>query len=321
MNARRLLALGAATLAVAGVAAGCGSSSSSDGGSTGGNADLSGAIAIDGSSTVAPLSIGAAEAFNDKNPNVDIKVGTSGTGGGFEKFCAGQTDISDASRAIKDEEKAACQKGGVAYTELRVASDGITVVVKKGADLGKQCVSFDELKAAWAKGSRVANWQELGAGWKSVPMKLAGPGDQSGTYDFFNEEVLGKDAKGEVNAPRADYAASEDDNVIVTAVEGADGTMGYFGFTYYEENMEKLDALQVKGDGDCVAPSAEAITSGDYPLSRPLFIYVKNSSLATPHVKAFVKYYIENATKLAEDNQFVPAPQDSLDADLAKIPA
>ncbi len=319
MNSRRLLTLGAAAIAVAGVAAGCGSSSNS--GSTGTGADLSGAIAIDGSSTVAPLSIGAAEAFNEKNADVDIKVGTSGTGGGFEKFCAGQTDISDASRAIKDEEKAACEKGGVQFTELRVASDGITVVVKKGTDLGKQCVSFDELKKAWIKGSKVANWQELGAGWKDVPMKLAGPGDQSGTYDFFNEEVLGKDAKGEVNSPRADYAASEDDNVIVTAVEGADGTMGYFGFTYYEENTEKLDALQVKGDGDCVAPSAETITSGDYPLARPLYIYVKNASLAQPHVKAFVKYYIENATKLAEDNQFVPAPQDSLDADLAKIPA
>lgn len=320
MNPGRLLAIGTAVLAVAGAAAGCGGSDSDTTGG-GGESGLSGAIAVDGSSTVAPLTIGAAEAFNDANPDVDIKVGTSGTGGGFEKFCAGQTDISDASRKIKDDEVAACEKGGVKFTEFRVASDGITAVVKKGVDLGKACVSFDELRTAWIKGSKVANWKELGAGWNDVPMKLAGPGDQSGTYDFFNEEVLGEDAAGEVNKPRADYAASEDDNVIVTAVKGTDGTLGYFGFTYFEENEGDLDALQVKSDGECVAPTKETITDGSYPLARPLYIYVKDASLAEPHVKAFVRYYLENATTLADENQFVPAPQDSLDADLAKIPA
>ncbi len=314
----RLLAVGVAALTAAGFAAGCGGGDSTTGG---GDSNLSGSIAIDGSSTVAPLSIGAADAFNGDNPNVDIKVGTSGTGGGFEKFCAGTTDISDASRGIKDEEKAACEKAGVKYTEFRVASDGITVVAAKDTELGKKCIKLDELKKVWEKSSKVNNWSQIGSGWADLPLKLAGPGNQSGTYDFFNEEVLGEDASGETAAPRTDYAASEDDNVIVTAVTGSKGTMGYFGFTYYEENMDKLQALELEGDSGCVAPSPESITDGSYPLSRPLFIYVSEKSLAKPEVKAFVKYYIENAVKLAEDNQYVPAPQDSIDADLKKLGA
>jgi len=316
----RLLAVGVAALTAAGFAAGCGGDGDSTTGG-GGDSDLSGSISIDGSSTVAPLSIGAADAFNGENPNVDIKVGTSGTGGGFEKFCNGTTDISDASRGIKDEEKAACEKGGVAYTEFRVASDGITVVAGKDAQIGKQCVKLDELKKVWEKTSKVNNWSQVGEGFADLPLKLAGPGNQSGTYDFFNEEVLGEDASGETATPRTDYAASEDDNVIVTAVTGSPGTMGYFGFTYYEENADKLQALELEGDSGCVAPSPETITEGSYPLSRPLFIYVSNKSLEKPEVKAFVKYYIENAVKLAEDNQFVPAPQESIDADLEKLGA
>jgi phosphate transport system substrate-binding protein len=295
--------------------AGCGGSdsASADGG-------LSGAITIDGSSTVAPLSTGAAESFNADNKDVKITVGTSGTGGGFEKFCGGSTDISDASRGIKDEEAAACETAGIKYTEFRVASDGITVAIKKGTDVGKTCVSFVELKKAWEKGSTVDNWKAIGG--KDLAMKLAGPGDQSGTYDFFNEEVLGKDDAGEVNPARADYAASEDDNVIVTAIEGSPGALGYFGYTYFEENADKLDDLAVKGDeGDCVKPSAETITDGSYPLSRPLYIYVNNASMERPEVKAFVKYYLTNAVTLAEDNEFGPAPQSAIDESLAKVPA
>lgn len=309
----RLMAVGIAAVAVVGTVVGCGGSSSGD-------SDLSGAIAIDGSSTVAPLSIAAADAFNQNNSGVDIKVGTSGTGGGFEKFCNGTTDISDASRSINDKEKDACQKGNVAFTELRVASDGITVVAKKGTDFGKQCISLDELKAVWEKDSKINNWSQIGAGWNDIPLKLAGPGDQSGTYDFFNEEVLGEDASGETAQPRQ-FSSSEDDNVIVTAVEGTEGTMGYFGFTYFEENAETLQAFQLKGDGECVAPSAEAISADEYPLSRPLFLYVNNASLAKPEVAAFVRYYLENAVTLAEETQFVPAPQDSLDEALGKLPA
>ena len=315
MNSRRLLAIGAGALVAAGLVAGCGSSdsASADGG-------LSGAITIDGSSTVAPLTTGAAESFNADNKDVQITVGTSGTGGGFEKFCAGSTDISDASRGIKDEEAAACGTAGIKYTEFRVASDGITIAIKKGTDTGKTCVNFTELKKAWEKGSTVNNWKAIGG--KDLAMKLAGPGDQSGTYDFFNETVLGKDDAGEVNPARADYAASEDDNVIVTAIEGSPGALGYFGYTYYEENADKLDDLAVKGEeGDCVKPTAETITDGTYPLSRPLYIYVNDASMARPEVKAFVKYYLTNAVTLAEDNEFVPAPQSAIDESLAKVPA
>ncbi len=313
MKNLRLVAVGVAAVAIVGTAVGCGGSDSGD-------SDLSGSIAIDGSSTVAPLSIAAADAFNGDNPNVDIKVGTSGTGGGFEKFCSGSTDISDASRAINDTEIAACEKGNVAFTELRVASDGITVVAKKGTDFGQQCISLDQLKAVWEKDSTINNWSQIGAGWNDIPLKLAGPGDQSGTYDFFNEEVLGEDASGETASPRQ-FSSSEDDNVIVTAVEGTEGTMGYFGFTYFEENAETLQAFQVKGEGDCVTPSAETISADEYPLSRPLFLYVSNASLEKPEVAAFVRYYLENAVELAEDTQFVPAPQASLDESLGKLPA
>lgn len=317
MKLRRLLAVGVATIAATAIIAGCGGD---DGGS--GGSDLSGKILIDGSSTVAPLSIGAADAFTADNSNVDIQVGTSGTGGGFEVFCKGETDISDASRAIKDEEEAACAKAGIEFVELRVASDGITMVTKKDDNIGKSCITTDELKKIWIKGSTIKNWKDVGPGWNDVPMTLAGPGSQSGTYDFFNEVILGEDANGEVNTPRQDYSASEDDNVIVTAVQGAAGSLGYFGFTYFEENIDSLTALEVDGGSGCVAPSAETITDGTYtPLSRPLFIYVKTTSLAQPHVAAFVRYYVENAVKLAEDNQFVPAPQASLDEDLTKLPA
>lgn len=318
MKTSRLVAVGLAAVAIVGTAVGCGGSDSD---SSSGDGDLSGTVAIDGSSTVAPLSIAAADAFSGDNGNVDVQVGTSGTGGGFEKFCSGTTDISDASRAINDEEIAACKAGGVEFVELRVASDGITVVAKKDAQLGKQCISLAELKKVWEKSSKINNWSQIGAGWSDLPLQLAGPGDQSGTYDFFNEEVLGEDASGEIAQPRT-FSSSEDDNVIVTAVEGTPGTMGYFGFTYFEENEEQLQALQLQGDGECVAPSSESITAGEYPLSRPLFLYVSTKSLnEKPQVKSFVRYYLENAVQLAEDTQFVPAPQDSLDESLAKVPA
>ena len=312
MKHRRLLAVGVGTLAATAIIAGCG------GGGSG--SSLSGKILIDGSSTVGPLSIGAADAFTADNKNVDIQVGTSGTGGGFEVFCKGETDISDASRGIRDDEKAKCAKAGIQYTELRVASDGITLVTRKGDNIGKPCITTDELKKIWAKGSTINNWKDVGAGWNDVKMTLAGPGSQSGTYDFFNEQILGKDAAGKVNPSRQDYSASEDDNVTVTAVKAAEGGLGYFGFTYYEENADALTALAVDGGAGCVAPRAETITDGSYkPLARPLFIYVKSKSLAQPHVKAFVRYYLQNAVTLAEDNQFVPAPQASLDEALAKV--
>jgi phosphate transport system substrate-binding protein len=316
---RFALILAAGVMALGSLAAaGCGDDDASGSDTSGGDsASVSGDILIDGSSTVAPLSSAAAEAFSGENSGVNITVGTSGTGGGFERFCAGETDISDASRAIEPDEAQACESAGITYQELRVASDGITVVTGKNGDVGCTNLTLAQLKAVWAPNSTIKNWSEIpGANCNDVPLTLAGPGSQSGTYDFFNEEVLGEDAAGETIEPRQDYTASEDDNVIVRAVQSAPGTMGYFGFTYYEENADALTAFTL----DDVAPDANTITSGDYPLARPLFIYVKDESLSSkPQVAAFVRYYVENAISLAEQAQFVPAPQESIDEDLQKL--
>ena len=314
MARTRRIALVLASMALAAgslAAAGCGDD---DGG---GGGDLSGGIVIDGSSTVAPLSSAAAEEFAGENPDVNVQVRTSGTGAGFEVFCAGETDISDASRAIKDDEAQACQSKGVEYEELRVASDGITVVSSAQSDLGAEDLTLEQLKAVWEPDSTINNWKDIpGGSFNDVRLALAGAGSQSGTYDFFNEEVLGEDASGETITPRQDYSASEDDNVTVRAVRGAPGGMGYFGYSYFAENMDTLKAFSIDG----VAPSPETITDGSYPLSRPLFIYVKRTSLEKPHVAAFVRHYLENAVGLAEGQQFVPAPQEELDAGLAKVP-
>ncbi|WP_217922267.1 phosphate ABC transporter substrate-binding protein PstS family protein [Miltoncostaea oceani] len=311
--ASAVLALG--SLAVAG----CGDDDEDATATSGGGdaAALSGNIVIDGSSTVAPLTSAAAEDFAADNGDVNITVGTSGTGGGFERFCTGETDISNASRAIEDDEVAACEAGGVAYEELRVASDGITIVTSSNADVGGTDITSAQLKAIWGPKSTIKNWSDIpGGDFNDVPLALAGPDSQSGTYDFFNEEILGEDAAGETVTPRQDYTASADDNVIVRAVQSGPGTMGYFGFTYYEENADTLAPFTLDG----VEPTTESITDGSYPLSRPLFIYVKTASLEKPEVKAFVRYYLENATALAEDLQFVPAPQDALDEALARVP-
>jgi phosphate transport system substrate-binding protein len=300
-------------------AAGCGGDDDDAGAATsGGDASLSGDILADGSSTVAPLTSAAAEAFAAENGGVNITVGTSGTGGGFERFCAGETDISNASRAIADDEIAACEAEGIEYEELRVASDGITLVTKAGVDVGGDNLTLAQLEAIWSPGSKIDNWSDIpGGDFEDLPLTLAGAGSQSGTYDFFNEEVLGEDATGETITPRQDYTASEDDNVTVRAVVGAEAGLGYFGFSYYEENIDDLQDFKLDG----VLPTPETITDGSYPLSRPLFIYVKTTSLERPEVSAFARYYLENAVQLAEDAQFVPAPQDALDEALSRVPA
>lgn len=318
MNHRRLaLTLATAVLAVGAVATGCGDDSG-DAAAGGDGADLSGRIVIDGSSTVAPLSTAAAEAFNGENGDVEIEVRTSGTGGGFEVFCKGETDISNASRAIKDDEAAACKAAGIEYEELRVASDGITVVTSAGADVGGDNLTVEQLAAIWKPDSTIDNWSDIPGGtFADVPLELAGAGSQSGTYDFFNEEVLGEDASGEVINPRQDYTASEDDNVIVRAVTSAPAGMGYFGYSYFEENQDQLKAFSLNG----VAPSPETITDGSYPLSRPLFIYVNREDLQRPEVAGFVRSYLRDAAALAEDAGYVPAPQQALDEALGRLPA
>lgn len=314
----RKLAAALAVCAVVGgslAVAGCGDDG--DDSSSGAGGGLSGSISIDGSSTVEPLSSAAAEAFNGENSGVNISVGTSGTGGGFAVFCKGEIDIADASRAIKDEEAAACEKAGVDFETFRVASDGITLVTGKETDVGGDNLTIDQLAAIWGPDSTIKNWDQVppAGSFSARAMALAGPDSQSGTYDFFNEEVLGEDDAGAQISPRQDYTASADDNVIVRAVQSAPGTLGYFGYTYYEENADTLKAFSVDG----VAPSAETITDGTYPLSRPLFIYVSKRSLERPEVTAFVRYYLENAVRLAEETEYVPAPQDALDESLAKL--
>ena len=316
MKSRRMYASLAALAVVGGsvTLAACGSSSSSSDTSGGSGASgVSGKITIDGSSTVAPLTTAAAEAFNAKNPDVNITVGTSGTGGGFEVFCKGETDISNASREIKDEEAEACKKAGIDYVPVRVASDGITLVTKAGVDVGKACLTFPELKKIWAPGSKVNNWSQVGSGFNDLPLALAGAGSESGTYDFFNETILGEDAKGEVIQSRQDYSASEDDNVTVRAVTDAEAGLGYFGFSYYEANTDTMQAFAVDGGKGCVEPTVDSITKGDYPISRPLYVYVSKKALARPEVRAFVTDYVDNATQIATDATFVPAPQAALD--------
>jgi phosphate transport system substrate-binding protein len=304
-------------------AAGCGRDEESSSNGAGAEAttgdttaqNLSGRIEIDGSSTVGPLSTLAAEQFQQNNTDVQVTVGVSGTGGGFERFCAGETDISDASRPIKeDEEVPVCQKAGIEYTEFQVAVDALTVVVNSENDW-IDCITTDQLKKIWEPKSKIKNWNQVDPSFPDQKLTLAGPGTDSGTFDYFTDEI-----NGEEGASRSDYTASEDDNVIVQAVEGDKGGLGYFGFTYYEENQDRLKALEVDSGSGCIAPSAETAQNGEYtPLSRPLFIYVKNDSLTKPEVKAFVQYYLDNATTIAEDGQFIPAPEDVLAKDKAEF--
>ena len=278
-------------------AAGGGGAAASDGGG-----EISGSIAIDGSSTVAPFAEAAAELFNEEYPDVQITVGTSGTGGGFEKFCAGETDISDASRPIKDDEEAPiCEKGGVKYTEVVVANDGIAVATSK--NLAVDCLTVDQLKQVWNKGSKVKSLSEVDPKLPDSELSLYGPGTDSGTFDFFTDQI-----NGEEGVSREDYEASEDDNQLVTGVAGDDGGLGYFGFSYYEGAADQLNLVGVdSGDGTCVKPSTEAIQDGSYkPLSRPLFMYPSTEAMAKPEVKAFMEFVVAQAPAIAEAAKIVP---------------
>jgi phosphate transport system substrate-binding protein len=286
----------AALAALALAAAACGGSNG-----TAGATDLAGTIRIDGSSTVAPLSEAAAEVFREDHAGVQITVGTSGTGGGFEKFCNGETDVSDASRPIKDEEKAKCDAKNVVFDELQVANDALTVVVNKDNDW-IDCVTVAQLRTIWDQGSKVSSWKQVDAAFPDVPLKLFGAGTDSGTFDYFTKEINGEEGRS-----RTDYEATEDDNRTVTGVSGDKGGLGYFGFSYFEENADKLRALKVDGGNGCVEPSVATVQDGTYkPLSRPLFVYPTAALLARPEGIAFVTYYAEHAVEIAEDARFVP---------------
>ena len=263
-----------------------------------GGKELKGEIIIDGSSTVAPISSAVAEEFFRENRNVNIAIGISGTGGGFKKFAVGEIDIANASRKIKEKEAKEAKKNGVEYIELQVALDGIAVVVNK-ENTWAQELTEEDLKKIWENGLKIMNWKEINPSWPSEIIKLYGPDQDSGTFDYFVEEILGKD--GQI---RIDYSPSSDDNQLVQGVEGDKGSLGFFGYAYYIEQKDKLNAVAVNG----VRPTDETVKTGKYkPLSRPLYIYVNKKSLKEkPEVRAFVEYYLKNASKAVKLTGYVP---------------
>ena len=265
-------------------------------------------IKIDGSSTVYPITEAVAEEFQKaKKGAAKVTVGISGTGGGFKKFCRGEIDISDASRPILKKEMDECKKQGIEYIELPVAFDALTVVINPQNDFVKQLTVAD-LKKMWEPSAqgKVKSWKDVNAAWPDVPLKLFGPGSDSGTFDYFTEAVNGKS-----KASRGDYTASEDDNVLVQGVARDKGAIGYFGFAYYIENQKKLKAVPIvaRDGAPAVLPSMEAVLKGTYqPLARPIFIYVNAKSLAKPEVREFVQFYMTNGAKLAREVKYVPLP-------------
>ena len=314
MRSRLLVPVAIAMLAFPFLLAACGD----DEGNGGGGGNLSGTIRIDGSSTVAPLSEPAGEQFNEENSGVDVTVGTSGTGGGFEKFCAGETDISDASRRIADDEIAACEENGVEFEEITVANDALTVVINPENPVS--CMTVDQLNQVWNRGSNVNSWGDIDGldAEFSEDLELFGPGTDSGTFDYFTEAI-----NGEEGVQRSKYNnVGEDDNATVTGVSGSTGGMGYFGFSFYQENEDTLKALEIDPGDGCVAPSAETTQDGSYqPLGRQLYIYPSGEALQRPEVKAFVDYYIENSDGLTEQAGFISLTEEQKQESLDKVAA
>lgn len=303
MKTTRTARIALVATAAALVLAACGSSS--DGGDTSGEPtgeQLTGAVRIDGSSTVAPLTSAASELFKEVQPGINVTVGTSGTGGGFEKFCRGETDINDASRPIKDTELEACKTAGIDTVEMVVANDALTVVVNK-ENTWATCLTTEQLKKIWEPDSQVNNWNQVDPSFPDEPLKLFGPGTDSGTFDYFTDEI-----NGEEGASRTDFTPSEDDNVIVTGVSGEKGGLGYFGFTYFEENQDKVAAVQIDSGSGCVSPSAATVQDGTYtPLGRPLFIYPSIQAIkANPALQAFLEFYVAEDDAIAEAALFIP---------------
>ena len=259
-------------------------------------------VKVDGSSTVYPITEAIAEDFQKaKKGAARVTVGVSGTGGGFKKFCAGDIDISNASRPIKDSEIAQCKKAGISFIELPVAYDALTVVVNKKNDWAKNLTTA-ELKKIWEPGAKgkITNWNQVRPGFPNAPLKLYGPGADSGTFDYFTEAINGKS-----KASRTDFTPSEDDNVLVQGVSRDKNALGYFGYAYYDANKSKVNAVSVNG----VMPSRQTVENGKYqPLARPIFIYVNSKAAQRPEVKQFVEYYLTNGAKAAQSVKYVPLP-------------
>jgi phosphate transport system substrate-binding protein len=300
-NRKVLVTLGACAALSLGVAA-CGD----DDGGGDSPSGLSGDITMDGSSTVQPFAEAAAELFAEENPDVNASVGAAGTGGGFEKFCAGETDISNASRPIDPKEEAPlCEKEGVEYTEVQVANDGIAVVTNPAVEVS--CLTTDQLAELWTDDT-ITNLSELGDDAETgeplpdVELSLYGPGTDSGTFDYFTDEI-----NGEEGVSREDYQPSEDDNQLVQGVAGDEAALGYFGFSYYEQNADQLNLVSIDAGNGCVEPSTETIQSGDYtPLGRPLFMYANNQKLSDETIGAFMEYTVDNYDAIAEAALIVP---------------
>ncbi|HEU0025382.1 MAG TPA: PstS family phosphate ABC transporter substrate-binding protein [Thermoleophilaceae bacterium] len=309
------------TLAVCGAlalgAAACGDDDDDDGGNGGGGESLSGTVRADGSSTVAPLTETAAELFQGENPDVRVTVGTSGTSGGFEKFCNGETEISDASRPIKEEEVAICKKNGVEYEEVQVANDALSAVVNPNNPV--ECMTVEQLKSVWNKGSEVDSWDDikgLDADVGDDEITLFGPGSDSGTFDYWTEAI-----NGEEGVIRTDYnSIGEDDNAAINGVAGDEWAMAYVPFSFVQEAGEQVKALQIDGGDGCVEPSLETVQDGSYkPLGRPLFIYPSGKALQKPEVRAFIKFYIDNQAQITEQATYIPMTEEQTAASTEKV--
>jgi phosphate transport system substrate-binding protein len=305
------VAIPLAVLLLLGAGAGCGG----DDDEAGGPGPPSGWIQTDGSSTVEPFTALAAERFQREQSRVRItrSIVPSGTGGGFERFCADETDLSYASRPINADEEQACQEQGIEYSEFHVANDAVTIVVNPRNDWA-DCLSAGELKKIWEPGSTVDRWRQVRSGFPDEELGLFGPDETSGTFDYFTGEIVGREG-----ASRSDYVASIDHNLIVQDVVGARGGLGYLGLSYFNQNTNRLKALEIDVGSGCVPPNVETAQSGDYPLSRSLFVYAKEEALRKPQVRAFVEYALQNAVSLANDALLVPMTDEQLQQELAKF--
>ena len=290
---------------------------SKDGGGSEGET-LQGEVRADGSSTVYPITEAIAEEFRVDQPDVKVTVGVSGTGGGFNKFCRGEIDINNASRPVKEQEAADCKQSNIGFVELKVAFDGLVVVVNKENTWVNE-ISVEDLKKIWepAAQEKITRWNQINPAWPDEEFHLYGPGVASGTYDYFTEAVVGKSG-----ASRGDYTASEDDNVLVQGISGDKHSLGFFGLAYYEENKDKLKLVGVRNDKGVVLPSAETVKDGTYaPLSRPVFIYVSDVAAKRPEVRAFVEFYLENAAALVPDVGYIPLTDEEYEEQSSKFEA
>jgi phosphate transport system substrate-binding protein len=264
----------------------------------------SGSIRIDGSSTVFPISEGIAEEFSSKNPKIRVTVGTSGTGGGFKKFTAGETDISNASRPISTSESAAAKKNGVTFMELPIAIDGLAVVVHPSNKF-LQSLTIHQLKQIWEPGSKIQKWSDVDPKFPNEKIALFGPGPDSGTFDYFTEAVVGKP-----RASRTDYTASEDDNILIKGVAGSKFGLAYFGHGYYMANQSRVKAVFIDAGKGAIEPTDANVEAGKYPLARHLYIYVSGKSMARPEVLNFVNFYLDHAAKISKETGYLPLPAD-----------